>query len=767
MLTTQKKLDIKITTPLSGDPFVFDRLSGFEQISMPFCFSLSLHSQSTNLDLSKLVGGDVKVTFKYGDSTRYFCGIAGEVEQGRTTSEDKGLQTVYYLKVYPKFWLLKFSKNYKIFQNQSALDIIKAVLQENGVTDLEDKTSGCGTAVREYCVQYGESNFDFVCRLMEEEGIFYYFTHSQQTHTMILADDSTTAESLQTDSFPLTTSQRIQPDLNYVHQFNLQEQVVVKKFSADDFNFETPKNQLYTKAAGVGKGGHFYDYPGRFMSTGDGETIVNSRLHEQEWMKKTVFGRSTAPAFTQMKTFSLSGHPRDDANQTYLLYRVDHWLKQDAAPGKSGTLEELIYENEFKAFPSDVVFRPPLITKKNRIYSTQTAIVTGKSGEEIWCDQYGRIKVKFHWDQSGTENEDTSCWIRVAQMWSSSGWGTLFTPRIGMEVVVTFLEGDPDRPLITGCVYNGDNIPPYAQDEPTKSTIRSNTSKGGKGFNEIRFEDKKDSEEIFIHAQKDMNTIVIDSRTLEIKTGDDTTTIVEGDRTVTLSGKKGDRPQRGNDTLVLTKGSRTVKIEGKGSDPGNDSLEIGKGDQTILLKKGNQDITLKKGDRSLTLKKGNETITVKGERSVTVKNAETHVDKASFTHKVKEDYELTIKGSLTIKVQGAIVIKSQDAVTIKSTGDMTLKSGGDMKLEAGGAMNIKSGMAMNLKAGMGMDLKASMGMTAKADLAVEIQGLTTTVKGQTMAKVDGGPMLQLASSGLLKAEGSGSVMIQGGIVMIN
>jgi type VI secretion system secreted protein VgrG len=273
-----------------------------------------------------------------------------------------------------------------------------------------------------------------------------------------------------------------------------------------------------------------------------------------------------------MFAFTLKDHPRADWNKKFNLYRVRHLIRQDAGEG------EELYESEFVAFPNTVPFRAPRVTLKPLIYSTQTAIVTTKSGEEIWCDEYGSIKVHFHWDQRGTKDEKSSCWIRVAQLWAGNKWGGVFTPRIGMEVVVTFLDGDPDRPLITGCVYNGKNANPYAKSEPTKSTIKSDTTKGGGGFNEFRYEDKKGSEQIFLHAQKDWDSEVEHSRTLLIKTGNDTTMINDGKRDVTLKGSKGG----GNDTLTLKNGDQTINITG------NRSATISKNDTLKIT--GNLDI---------------------------------------------------------------------------------------------------------------------------------------------------------------------------------
>ena len=343
---------------------------------------------------------------------------------------------------------------------------------------------------------------------------------------------------------------------------------------------------------------------------------------------------------------TLKDHPRADWNKKFNLYRVHHRIRQDAGEG------EELYESEFVAFPNTVPFRAPRVTPKPLIYSTQTAIVTTKSGEEIWCDEYGSIKVHFHWDQRGTKDEKSSCWIRVAQLWAGNKWGGVFTPRIGMEVVVTFLDGDPDRPLITGCVYNGKNANPYAKSEPTKSTIKSDTTKGGGGFNEFRYEDKKGSEQIFLHAQKDWDSEVEHSRTLLIKTGDDTSTIKKGQRKVTLNGE-----DTGHDTLTLDKGNRMVELKGSGT---TNTLSITNGDDIIKISKGNQKTTLDNGD---------QTINITGNRSATISKNDT----------------LKVTGNLDIQVTGNINIKSSANITMEATGNLTMKGAVVMIQAKGGA----------------------------------------------------------------------------------
>lgn len=634
MYTTAKHLSLTLKTPLGEDALILDRLRVVEQASTPFVMTLEMHALDSSLDIESLVGKMISIEFSYNDTTRNFNGIVGEIEQGMTRINEVLDQTRYTARVYPELWLLKFSQDHQIFQNMSALDIIKKVLQENGVTDIEDRTSRV-CIPREYCVQYRESYFNFVCRLMEEEGIYYSFDHTGTQATLVLGDPTKPPLPCYTEDLRITQEDNIEDLFDEIQSLNYTQQVVAKEYSAADYNFKTASTKLYDKAPGEGDGLSVYRYPGLFKNRGEGEAVGKLRIQELEWYKKTISGMSSSPQLTPMATFGIKEHLRDDLNRKYIVYKVIHDINVLAAPDCP------VYQNEFVAFPDDVPFHPPLISPKPIMASTQTAVVTGKPGEEIWCDEYGRIKVHFYWDQKGKMDDKSSCWIRVAQLWAGSNWGGLWTPRVGMEVVVTFLEGDPDKPLITGCVYNSDNMPMYAAKEPTKSTIKSNTTKGGHGYNEFRFEDKKQAEEIFIHAQKDMNTVVEENRTLKINDIDDQTDIYCGDRRVILHGDNGAKKKNGgHDTLTLLKGNRKVELSGKGPATGNHTLIIHKGDDTIHIMKGNMKIKLDLGN-----------------------------------------YNLDVMGIMNINVTGG--------VSISGGGDISLKAAGAISINAGGAVAIK------------------------------------------------------------------------------
>lgn len=671
---------LTISTPFGTDKLLVRSMHGEERISGLFHFSLELLSEEKSLDFSKIVGKPVTISIKLADdTTRYVNGIVGRFVQGGSDARF----TTYYAEVFPWLWMLTMSADCRIFQNKTVPDIVTALFTELGFTDYRNATTGAYTA-REYCVQYNETAFTFVSRLLEEEGIFYFFEHADGKHTLVLADGSSSfaacpgAATVDYGAFGSWLQQ------NVVTGCSIEEVVIPGQFSVDDFGFETPSTDLLgtTDSARATNGSkrRIYEYPGGFTSKDDAEAMSKLRMQEQETPQKRLRGTSFCRAFLPGYKTTLQKHYRDDANAAYVLHRVSH------------SATETDYSNSFEAFPAATVYRPRRTTRRPTIPGTQTAIVVGKSGEEIWTDKYGRVKVQFHWDQKGKNDENSSTWIRVAQGWAGKSWGMMFLPRIGQEVVVTFLEGDPDQPLITGAVYNAEQTVPYTlPTDQTKSTIKSNVSKGGGGFNELRFEDKKDSEEIFLQAQKDLNAVI-----------------------------------RNNET-------RKVGFEKK--DKGNQTIDI-YNDRTVTLDQGNDKIQVKKGNREVLVDTGNESLTVAGTRTVKVTKAETHTSEDHFDHSVTKNYTLKVDGNLSIEVSGT--------VTIKSTKDMSLTSSAKLSAKATSDLSIE-GMSIKNKASTDFKVDA-MNITNKASLGVNNEGTTMNSKASGMHTVE--------SSGILTVKGS-------------
>ena len=477
----------------------------------------------------------------------------------------------YHVELRPWIWLLTRTQDCRIFQNKSAWDIINAVFQAQEFSAIEDKRQNqAGSAVLEYCVQYRETAFDFVTRLMEQFGIYYYFTHSAGAHTLMLSDDPNSHSSIG-KALPFyfgQTEQRAVED--HVWEWTSDLHLRPGAHSYRDYNFTTPAADLTAKSLQPGshKYGSFeiYDYPGMYGTVADGQTLADVRMQEHKTFVQVFDGRSNARSIRAGVKLSLEKTADTALAQEYLVIRAITNLTM--AEGASDTRGQLVdsHRVSFSAIPGTTPFRLAQTTPRPMIRGPQTAKVVGASGDEITTDQYGRIKVQFNWDRVGTNDENSSCWIRVAQSWAGLGWGSIFIPRIGMEVVVAFLEGNPDRPLVTGVVYNATQTAPYTlPDNKTRSTVKTNSSTGGSGFNEFRFEDKAGSEEVFFQAQKDYNKIVLNNETSTV-TQDSTTTIKQGNRSITVSqGNQSTTVSQGNDTTTISQGNHQLAVSAGGS----------------------------------------------------------------------------------------------------------------------------------------------------------------------------------------------------------
>ncbi|MCX7338630.1 MAG: type VI secretion system tip protein TssI/VgrG [Alphaproteobacteria bacterium] len=770
---------LTIETPLEDVQFVVYSLDGFEGLSIPFEFQVRVSSESLDIDFSELIGNEITVSFNFKqediteddegdddqededdegeegegededddddddekpDPVRYFSGIVGKITQDQTYTDGDGNPYAYYqFVIHPAFWLLKFTKNYRIFQNLSASEIIGQILDENDVTFDDDQVSDAGQTVRDYCVQYDESDFDFVCRLMEEEGIFYFFQHAEDGHTLVLADTADDADSASGDAILFAANMTTYDPFNIVTEIKFQEQIVPMGYSAIDYNYDTPSTRLYQAIEGSGTGGVIYDYPALFSDTDEGESITDRRIAELEWPKTLILGKGTVPGFAPGMTFDLDNHPRDDINQEYLIYKVQHSIRQNIPPFDEGQDDdqvlEKIYENEFSAFPSDTEFRPPRITPKKRIYGNQTAIVTGPEGEEIHCDDQGRIKIQFPWDtrngddaDDDSDNDDndddddddsgSSCWVRVAQSWAGAGWGSLVIPRVGMEVVVSFIDGDPDRPLVMGCVYNGDNdAPDYASDRPTASTFKTNSTEESDGYNEIRLDDESDNEEVYIHAQKDFTAEVENDLTLDVS--NDMTVKVDGNREETISE---------DDSLIVEVGLKSTILSGPFTlnmlniASGTDMTNILKGKKKTKIVYGDHVLDIGTGDDSTLIGKGDQTVTiVMGNQTITLTNGNINV---------------TVNGEINFKSTGNISFESLGDISLKA---MNVKTDALFAIEQTAVNEITQGANMiNRQAKLMIQDSAKLSIKLKSDLEVKIEGgVNTTVKGGAMCIING------------------------------
>lgn len=550
MATFAQANEPRFTFHIAGKELMVVDLTVREAVSSPFEAQLRLASQD-EIGFDDTVGKQALLTFYSGDTDRYLHGIVDRFIQNGMD----GRFYLYHARVVPQIQMLALEQDCRIFQEKSVPDIVEEVLADSGVTsDLVEMRLQQTYASRDYCVQYRETDLNFVSRLLEEEGIFYFFEHSRDKHVMVLGDGTVNYQPIAGQGqVVFNPGGAMVAKEEAVVDFHLSKQIRSGKYTVRDFNFKNPALELTAdKADSENTELEIYDYAAGHSTPEAGRTIAKVRLQQAMMHKERADGRSVVPRFVPGFSYTLSDHPMDGFNQEYLLVEVIHRGAQPQVLAEKATSETgTSYENAFVAVPSAVTVRPGKTVRKPVVEGVQTAIVTGQSGEEIYTDEHGRVKVQFHWDRQGQNDERSSCWIRVSQAWAGAGWGGMHIPRIGQEVIVDFIEGDPDRPIITGRVYHGTNTPPYAlPDEKTKSTIKSESTLGGGGSNEIRFEDKKESEEIYIHAQKDENTAVGNDQGIMV--GNDRLESIGRDRSLTVGRDKSEKIGRNKAINVTT-----------------------------------------------------------------------------------------------------------------------------------------------------------------------------------------------------------------------
>ena len=562
MPATQTDRPFRLKTPLGDDALLVESFTGHEGVSRPYWFNVKALSDDPNIDMKGLLVQPAVLTFQLDDETeRHVHSLVNGIKLLEYGEDGKA---AYELELVPWLSFLTYFYNSRIFQNKSVPDIIEKIFSDRGYTDYRLNLQGSYNP-REYCVQYRETDFNFISRLMEDEGIFYYFEQSEDKHTLVLADANsafTPCPNMATARYvPDEGAARVEGIVAALHH---EYHVSTGTASLTDYDFEKPNTDLFATLSGD-QLGEFYDYPGGYITKDDGDRYARVRLEEREAEIATVRGRGTCMGFECGYKFTLEDHYRDETNQDYSILSLDHTGFNTSY--RSGSDQKFEYSNSFEAIPNSVVYRPRRRTPKPVMKGTQTALVVGKSGEEIWVDKYGRVKVQFYWDREGAKDENSSCWIRVAQGWAGKQWGLIQIPRIGQEVLVTFLEGDPDRPLIAGSVYNADQVVPYTlPDEQTKSALKSYSSKGGGGFNEIRFEDKKGSEQIFVHGELNMDVRVkqdkfqnID-RNVHLVIGQDHYEHIKNDHHVTIDNDQVVKITRDNHLNIA--GKQAIKVTG-------------------------------------------------------------------------------------------------------------------------------------------------------------------------------------------------------------
>ena len=602
----------KIDTPLGKDVLLLRGFKGTESVSRLFRFELDLLSENSAISFPDIIGKNVTISLKQPDeSYRYINGVISRFAQHATEEQF----TSYSAEMVPWLWLLTLNVDCRIFKNKTIPDIITEVFNDLGFNDYTNSLQSSYDP-REYCVQYRESSFNFVSRLMEEYGIFYFFKHQQGNHTLVLADSPTAHSSCPGQSSVRYMTVSGGPQEDVITGWQIEQELRTGKYSHTDYNFQTPSTSLIASEPTVYEVGgnskfEIYHYSGEHLTKGAGQSLSKIRMQEEEAQHIVAHGTSHCRMFVSGCKFTLEEHPRKDMNTDYVLTEIQHTAVTDAFPS-SGNPEGESYSNAFTCIPLSVPFRPLRVTGRPKINSLQPAIVIGPSGEEISTDQFGRVQVMFPWD-ADTRGTGTA-WCRVSQVWAGNNWGAMFLPRIGQEVLVDFMEGKPDLPVVVGRVYNAEQMPPWPlPDRQNLSGFRSHSTKGGgeHNANVLAFDDTIGDEVFYMRAEKDMARRVENDDDLD----------VFNDQTITIARNRTESVLAGNETINIKQGNRAVTVS-----QGNDSLEVSMGSQTTTAM---QSITLKVGPSSIVLTPTG--VTIKGPM----------ID-------IEADGILTLKGGLTM-----------------------------------------------------------------------------------------------------------------------
>ena len=699
----------RLTTTLGKDKLLLLRMTAIERLSESFTVIVDAVSEKP-VALHTLLGTNATVEFASDDRADVNRTFNGEVwEYSELEMDEEGYHCRLTLRPQAEFMTL--NRRNRVFQKKSVKEIVTSVLGDHNVLN-SFKTSAAYGPV-EYCVQYQESDFDFASRLLEYEGIYYFYTHGATTHELVMIDD----RNAHVDMAPalLEVEPRADRDHSYIWSVIERRGVGPTKVSVDDYDFTTPQQKLIKarqapEAAGLpaerhggakGAGAHvttaeIYDFPAKYasteLSTGERYSEVWLDAHRRQMARSFAEGDVFAAAVGRRVKMHFKDHSlTETATVEYLIVGTTHRYAGPSYQSGDEAGEDLVVELEL--MPATDQYRPAQRTPRPRIYGPQTAVVVGQAGEEISTDEYGRIYVQFHWDREGKSNETSSCLVRVAQSAAGKAWGSFSLPRMGQEVVVEFLDGDPDRPLVTGALYNADNVTPAALPaNKTQFGLRTRSTKGGGGFNHLWFEDKKGEEVVWFRAERDYKMHIVNA--------DEERQYDKGNRKVTF--------QAGNDELIISKGTRTETIEG------HDTKTIKTGNRVVAIDTGNLDTTVKTGDETRAVKTGKRTTTIQQDETLDVKmgNRKTTLS----------------MGNDSLKL---------------SLGNV------DIKLDLG---------AHKTDAMQAIELKCGMSTIKMTPASIEIKSLMVTVEATTVLQTKGL---------LIQQEASALQIVKGGLVMIN
>ncbi|MBR2687378.1 MAG: type VI secretion system tip protein VgrG [Aquamicrobium sp.] len=767
-----------VQTPVGADLLTFTHLIGRDEISRCFAYTVGFVSKSRDVDPLKMLGGIVSVEGE-SDPKRWFSGLVSEFRLTRI--EDR--LAFYEAVVRPWLWFLGNTTDCRIFQNMTAVEIIEKIFSKYGIAKFEKRLQGSYPS-REYCVQYDESDLDFVQRLLEHEGIFYFFEHDEGKHTLVLCDAMSKLKPAPgydkvLYNFEGRASRR---DVEYITEWIPGSMVRPGAYAHTDYDFEKPGADLMAKSAQPFShkeaAGENYRQPGAHLDVGRGDTIAGIRREELQAVHQRTTAAGTVRGLFSGCKFNLESFPRSDQNQEYLVVSAEYRLFD---PGYR-TQNEAHSENftvMLGVAPTKVPYRPQRITPRPIMRGPQTATVVGPSGEEIFTDKYARVKVQFHWDRLGKKDQNSSCFVRVSQTWAGSGWGFIQIPRIGQEVIVDFIEGDPDLPIITGRVYNAAEMPPYGlPGNATQSGWKSNSSKGGGGYNELMFEDKAGSELVNFQAQKDHHLLIKHDRNktvqhdqsdridhdakhsvghnLDEDVGNNKTVKIGVDQTTNIGSN--DTETVGANRSLTVQANETIHVVANSTEniDANHSQTVGLV-QTVTVGAARVDTVGAAEARTVGAAQVN---TIGATRSVTVGAAQSHdigagdswTIGAGQTVNVGADQSVTIGSAQTFNVGAArsASIGADDSTTVGGAHSLGIAKGSSISV--GEDNSIKVGKKLVIDAGDEILIKCgSAKIMMKKDGSIGIEGKDISIKG----------------SGTISLKASGDITMKGSKISEN
>jgi type VI secretion system secreted protein VgrG len=741
-------LPITLKSAVPAQDLLFESMTSSEGLSTLGDMQLSLVSEKPDLKAEDLLGKPMTVTVQLRDDTkRFFHGYVTRFGIG----SHRGNHFGYQASVRPWLWFLTRTADCRIFQDMTVPDIVKKVFEDHSNANFEFKLF---RSYRKwvYCVQYRETDYNFIARLLEHEGIYWYLEHTDGDSKLVLVDSQSAHDAVPGyETLPYyEQAPATSPDLEYVSDWNFASEVESDKTTLTSYDFERPSTSLKVDAKKAQKYSpadfEIFDFQGDYVQAADGTQLVEDRLEEHQTRFQSAHGASNAHGIEAGRLLKLSKHPRDDQNDQYLITGISVHAQADAysSGGDAGS-----FRCDFSAIPSGQQFRPPRRTPKPFVQGPQTAVVVGPSGEEIFTDKYGRVKLQFHWDREGKKNDKSSCWVRVSHPWAGKNFGAIHIPRMGQEVVVDFLEGDPDQPLITGRVYNAEQMPPW--DLPanaTQSGILTRSSKGGSAANAnaLRFEDKKGSEQVWLHAEKNQ----------DIEVENDETHWVGHDRTKTID----------HDETVHVKNNRTETVDA------NETITVhqNRKEQVDL----NESITI--GVNRTETVGANESITIGANRTIAVGANETATVALQRTHTVGVNETITIGAAqeITIGAMQAVTVGANQTISVGAKQDNTIGSaqtttvGADRTLSVAGAQATSVGKGRStsvadddaLKVGKNLLIEAGDSVSIKtgdASITMKKDG-TITIKGKDIT---------IQGSGKINVKADSDVVIKGSKILQN